>query len=255
MRVVITGGTSGIGYGTACLAAARGWEVTVIGRDRARGDRVASELGVKFIQTDLSNLSDTLRLADEIDGPVDALVLCAGVVSFGTKMSVTEEGYETTFATNYLSKFALTQTLLQQNKIGRDRCIVMTGGNGNHRNSPTDWTGRHSGMQAALKAALAVDLYASELAKRNPELRVHTCYPGMVRTNLFKEAPFPLPLLSRLFGKSIAKGSSYFYRLLSEKHAEVHWKQDRPLQFSPPLPSRRIVEALWSYSQSAITLP
>ena len=253
MRIVVTGGTSGIGYGTARLAAAHGWKVTIIGRNRAQGTKLAAELGVDYIYADLSKMSDVRRLADQIEEPIDALALCAGVISTGKVIRLTEEGLETTFATNYLSKFALLELLLQQNKIVTGGCIVMVGGNGVHKHASTAWAEPHAGLQSAMKAALAVDLYASELAKRYPQLRVHTCYPGMVRTSLFREAALPIRLLSRVFGQSIARGSAYLVRLILEKHSGVHWKQGRPMRFPAPLPGGQEAEALWVYSRQYLT--
>jgi NAD(P)-dependent dehydrogenase (short-subunit alcohol dehydrogenase family) len=253
MRIVVTGGTSGIGYGIASLATERGWKVTIVGRNQAQGAKLVKELGVEFLQADLSLMSDVRKLAARIDEPIDALAMCAGGVSASKDIRLTDERLETTFATNYLSKFALSQLLLQQNKIVPEGCIVMVGGNGVHKNVSTAWADPHAGLRAAYKAALAVDLYASELAKRHPILRVHTCYPGMVRTNLFREAALPVRLLSRLLGKPISKGSSYLGRLILEKHSEVHWKLDRPMRFSPALPAGQEAEALWTYSQQAVS--
>lgn len=252
MRIVVTGGTSGIGYGTARLAAERGWKVTIVGRSRTQGAKIAAELGADYLHADLSLMSDVRRLAEQLEGPIHALALCAGGISTGKEVRLTNEGLETTFATNYLSKFALSEMLLQQNKIAPGGCIVMVGGNGVHKNTSAAWAEPQAGLKAAMKAALAVDLYASELAKRYPELRVHTCYPGMVRTKLFQEAPLLFRLMSRLFGQPIAKGSAYLGRLILEKHSGVHWKQDRLLRFRAPLPEGQEAEALWAYSRQYI---
>ncbi|MWC30746.1 SDR family NAD(P)-dependent oxidoreductase [Paenibacillus sp. MMS18-CY102] len=252
MRIIVTGGTSGIGYGVACLAVERGWEVTIIGRNRTQGAKIAAELGVNYLYADLSLMSDVRRLVEQLEEPIHALALCAGGVYTGKEVRLTSEGLETTFATNYLSKFTLSEMLLQQNKIVSGGCIAMVGGNGAHKNVSTNWTAPHAGLQAAMKAALAVDLYAADLAKRYPQLRVHACYPGMVRTNLFQEAPLLFRLLSRLFGQPIAKGSSYLGRLILEKHSGVHWKRDRPMRFRDSLPEGQEAEALWAYSRQHI---
>ncbi|WP_256760456.1 SDR family NAD(P)-dependent oxidoreductase [Cohnella sp. WQ 127256] len=254
MRIVVTGGTSGIGYGTARLAAERGCKVTIVGRNRTQGVKLAAELGADYLYADLSKMSDVRKLAEQLEEPIDALALCAGGISTSKETRLTDEGLETTFATNFLSKFALSQLLLQQNKIVPGGCIVMVGGNGGHKNASTAWAESHAGLQAAFKAALAVDLYASELAKQHPQLRVHTCYPGMVRTNLFREATLPIRLLSRVLGKPIAKGSAYLGRLILEKHSGVHWKQNRPMRFPTPLPGGQEVKALWAYSRQAVLL-
>jgi NAD(P)-dependent dehydrogenase (short-subunit alcohol dehydrogenase family) len=62
---------------------------------------------------DLSSLEAVRRLADEVaasDGRLDALVNNAGVGLH--ERQVTEDGYEFTFAVNYLAPFLLTNLLL-----------------------------------------------------------------------------------------------------------------------------------------------
>jgi NAD(P)-dependent dehydrogenase (short-subunit alcohol dehydrogenase family) len=248
MRALITGGASGIGYGAACRLTKLGWNVTVVGRNDQHGNRMVSDLGVQFIKADLSLLSETVRLAENITMPLDALILCAGIVFPQSDQHFTGEGLETTFATNYLSRFALSQMLLP--KMSPNGCIVMIGGNGNHKGVSMDWNESQSGMASAQRAALAVDLYAVELAKDNPTIRVHTCYPGIVRTNLLRNAPLPMRLFVRLFGSSINHGSQFVIRLVTEDHTTVHWDKDKPIRFSPPLPND--TNGLIDYSQSLL---
>jgi NAD(P)-dependent dehydrogenase (short-subunit alcohol dehydrogenase family) len=250
MNALITGGTSGIGSGVARQLAGSGWNVMLVGRDHERGTRIAAETGGTFLQADLSLMSEVHRIGRQVEASFDALILCAGVVSMRSNLSFTEEGAETTFATNYLSKFALSQILLP--KILADGCIVMVGGNGKYANASTAWATPQAGFKAAFKAALAVDLYASHLASQTPHLRVHTCYPGMVRTNLFRAAPAPIRFVSRLFGTPIEQGSAYLTRLVLEHQRETHWNQAIPRQFSPALPAGSDVESLWDYSQQIL---
>jgi NAD(P)-dependent dehydrogenase (short-subunit alcohol dehydrogenase family) len=250
MNALITGGTSGIGSGVARQLAQRGWNVTLVGRNREQGTRIAAETGGTFLQADLSLMSEVQRIARQVEASFDALILCAGVVSMRSNLSVTEEGLETIFATNYLSKFAISQLLLP--KILADGCIVMVGGNGKYANASTAWATPQAGFKAAFKAALAVDLYASHLASQTPHLRIHTCYPGMVRTNLFRSAPLPIRLVTKLFGAPIEQGSTHLTRLVLEHHPETHWNQATLRQFSPALPAGSAVESLWDYSQQIL---
>jgi NAD(P)-dependent dehydrogenase (short-subunit alcohol dehydrogenase family) len=235
MKAVITGGTSGLGYGVACQLARLGWEVTIIGRDRQRGTQIAGDLGVRFMQANLSLMSEVDRLANEIEGSLDALVMCAGIVSMRREPQYTAEGYELTFATNYLSKFALSQRLLP--KMMPEGCVVMLGGDGRHAGVTMDWDTTQTGMAAARMAGLAVDLYAAELAKRELHLRVHTCYPGIVKTNLLRDASWPIRLYMQILGASIEQGSAYITRLVTDRREGVHWDKAKPMIFSPPLPA------------------
>ncbi|GGM69845.1 short-chain dehydrogenase [Thermopolyspora flexuosa] len=74
--VVVVGGTAGIGRELAAHYAARGREVVLTGRDQARADKVAAELGpnVRGVALDLAR-PGTLRDALAGVGPVDHLAL------------------------------------------------------------------------------------------------------------------------------------------------------------------------------------
>lgn len=83
---LVTGGTSGIGAEFARQLAARGHDLVLVARDRARLDAMAAELGasgrtVETIAADLSKPRDTDRVAKRLADtakPVDILVNNAG---------------------------------------------------------------------------------------------------------------------------------------------------------------------------------
>jgi NAD(P)-dependent dehydrogenase (short-subunit alcohol dehydrogenase family) len=80
-RALITGGTSGIGRAIAAAFVHAGARVVIAGRDQARGEAVARELGnATFIKADVSSLADVRRLAAAATlGQVDILVNNAGI--------------------------------------------------------------------------------------------------------------------------------------------------------------------------------
>jgi len=249
MKALVTGGTSGLGQGVAQQLAQTGWDVVIVGRNPIRGEQIATQIGGTFAEADLSLLAETACLADRLTGPFDAVILCAGAI-FPDDQPLTEEGLDPTFALNYLSRFALSQALLP--KMTDNGRFIIVSGNGKHKNTPTDWAAPHTGQTAAFKAALAVDLYASELARRVERIQVYTCYPGWVRTNLLQNAPLPTRLIFQLFGSPIEKGSAHLVRLTSETSAQVHWHKSKPMQFSPSLSTGDIIDSLWAYSEKIV---
>lgn len=79
---VITGGASGIGEATARLFASEGARVLIADRNAARGPEVASEIGARFIETDVRSGEDVQAMfaaADEAWGRIDVIYNNAGV--------------------------------------------------------------------------------------------------------------------------------------------------------------------------------
>src|SRR5256714_12738029 len=69
-RALVTGSTSGIGRAVAVALAREGAAVVVTGRDRARGDAVATEItdaggAAHFVATDLHDEAACTALVDE----------------------------------------------------------------------------------------------------------------------------------------------------------------------------------------------
>lgn len=80
---LVTGGNSGIGYATAKLLKARGYAVTISGRNAQRVADAAKELGVEAVVADMANSADVAKLAAHFDGnPLDVLVNNAGIARF-----------------------------------------------------------------------------------------------------------------------------------------------------------------------------
>jgi 3-oxoacyl-[acyl-carrier protein] reductase len=95
-RVLVIGGSSGIGNGIAHGFRARGASVTVTGTRPDAGDYLEAEdsdfTGLDYRQLDLTDRSAADRLAGDL-GPVDVLVLCQGTVRAG-RQEFTREGWD-----------------------------------------------------------------------------------------------------------------------------------------------------------------
>jgi short-subunit dehydrogenase len=92
-KVLITGGSSGIGAATACAFARRGYAVAVTGQDKAALDRVAGETGGVPIQGDLREPGRPRRVVDAAAlalGGLDVVVSNAGVGWSGPFSTMTE---------------------------------------------------------------------------------------------------------------------------------------------------------------------
>ena len=82
---LVTGGSSGIGHGIAKSLIDSGARVAITGRDKAKLDKAAKELGAHPIHADVSKEADVLRTMREVlekFGDLDILVNNAGLGAF-----------------------------------------------------------------------------------------------------------------------------------------------------------------------------
>jgi NAD(P)-dependent dehydrogenase (short-subunit alcohol dehydrogenase family) len=111
-RILVTGSTDGHGRQLAGALAQRGASVLVHGRDAGKVDAALAETGTESgLVVDLADLQQVRSLAGEA-GELDTLVNNAGIIDPERRESA--DGYELTFAVNYLSHFLLTRLLLSE---------------------------------------------------------------------------------------------------------------------------------------------
>ena len=104
-RVLVTGGSRGIGRETARQLMAHGARVAICGRDRAVLDEAASELGCLGIQADVSREPDAQRLVDETVkglGGYDVLLNNAAIGTFAKLLDTEADDMERVFRVNVL---------------------------------------------------------------------------------------------------------------------------------------------------------
>ncbi len=207
--VVITGATGAIGSATASLLARRGAQLLLLGRPSDRLDTLVERLDrdnrVSSVEVDLSSLASVRLAARQISrtvAHVDALLNVAAV--FASEYQQTDDGFELMLATNHLAPFLLTN-LLRERLTGAGRVITVTAPSstrvdieqliGKERFSPLRTFG-------ATKAANL--LFTFELARRATRWDVRACayHPGLVRSDLMREAPRPVRWLTRIVSGS-----------------------------------------------------
>lgn len=124
MKVLITGGTNGMGKGVALALAARDeqrHEVIVLGRSMERGASTIRELQARtgnlkasFVRCDLTKLSDVSAAIAELHAThqsLDGVFINAGL-GYAARREETPDGLEPHFQVNYLAQFMLTLNLL-----------------------------------------------------------------------------------------------------------------------------------------------
>ncbi|MEN8123095.1 MAG: SDR family NAD(P)-dependent oxidoreductase, partial [Bacteroidota bacterium] len=124
MKVLITGGTNGMGKGVAKVLAGidnQFHEIIILCRSKKLGEEVIKEFintssnkKVSFILCDLTKLSDVKNAIQEIQSKhefLDGIFINAGL-GYASNRVETEDGMDSHFQVNYLSQFMLTLNLL-----------------------------------------------------------------------------------------------------------------------------------------------
>lgn len=198
---VITGATDGIGKEAAFGLALQGAKLLIHGRDPHKGARAAAELKarsanpqIEFLQADFGSLADVRRLAAAVmerTRHIDVLINNAG--GMFVNRTVSQDGYELTFAVNHLAPFLLTHLLLNTLKRSAQARIVTTASHA-HRAVSLDFDDlqaarKYSAMGAYGRSKLANILFTRALARRLQGSAVTaTClHPGFVRTHIARD--------------------------------------------------------------------
>lgn len=102
-KILITGGSSGIGKAAAKLLAENGAKVAITGRDKKKLEAVAKEINVIGIHADVAIQEDidrTYRVIEEKLGGLDCLVNNAGIGEFPTLEEITIESFMKVYSVN-----------------------------------------------------------------------------------------------------------------------------------------------------------
>ncbi|MFL6206755.1 MAG: SDR family NAD(P)-dependent oxidoreductase [Acidimicrobiales bacterium] len=196
-HVIVTGATSGIGKEAARELVRRGAKVGIIGRNPAKTEGAAAELGVEevFI-ADLAELDQVRQVAKDVAARwprLDVLVNNAGINA--TMRERTSDGLDPMVATNFLSPFLLTSLLLAPLRAGSPSRVVNVASEAHRFADRLDpatirsWGPATNGLQQNRlygRTKLALLLVMQELAERvaGDGIHVSSCCPGLVATNL-----------------------------------------------------------------------
>lgn len=177
---LVTGGTSGLGLATAKRFASEGAFVFVTGRRQAQLDAAVAEIGVANaagIRGDVSDLADLDRIyavIQEEKGRLDVLFANAGGGAIAPLGQITEEHFDTTFATNVRGLLFTVQKALPLMPAGAS--IVL-----NASTTSTVGTPAFS-VYSATKAAVRSFARNWTLDLKGRGIRVNAISPGVVPT-------------------------------------------------------------------------
>jgi NAD(P)-dependent dehydrogenase (short-subunit alcohol dehydrogenase family) len=271
---LVTGSSAGIGKVTAKELAKMGATVVMVCRNRTKGEAVQTEIKqmsgnaqVDLIVADLSQLSEVRRVANEFKQKytqLHVLINNAGAVNAEYKSTV--DGLETTFETNYLSPFLLTQLLLDTLKASAPARIVNVS-SAVHTTGRIDFadlqrTQRYRAMDTYAQSKLAQIFFTYELADQlaGTSVTVNALNPGLVASNFNAGTKgighFLFALLYSIAGISVEKGAQTQLYLATSPEVEgvsgkyfSNCKEKRSSQLSHDVAIRR---RLWDVSEALI---
>ena len=115
-KILVTGGSKGIGYHLAKRFVQEGAKVMIIGRDETLLQQSAKEIGCEWKRYDLTDITHLPSLVKETSiqlGGLTGLVNNAGICNIDNGfLGVTEQSYDDQFLLNVKSPFFLTQAFV-----------------------------------------------------------------------------------------------------------------------------------------------
>ena len=206
---IVTGSNSGIGKETALGLAKIGATVVMVVRNKERAEKAQKEIvkksgnsSVDLMICDLSSMESIRQFSKEFKKKykrLDVLVNNAGAVF--NKREITPEGFERTFAVNYLGPFLLTHELLDILKssapsriinvssgLAKDGKVNLDDLQGENVIGKKAYSHARSPFYANTKLVLI--LYTYELARRlqGSGVTANVLLPGFTATNLGKNS-------------------------------------------------------------------
>jgi len=181
---LVTGGTSGIGAAIGRAFGAAGAAVMLAGRDRARGEAVASQIieaggSAAFAAADLADAHAAGRLVQEVldrFGRLDVLVNNAGIIHRADAEGTTDEQWGETIAVNLTAAFRLSRAAIP---------VLRRQGGGAIVNVASDWAlvgGRRAVAYCTSKGGLLQMTRAMALDHAHENIRINAVCPTDIDT-------------------------------------------------------------------------
>ncbi|WP_296269416.1 SDR family oxidoreductase [Pseudomonas sp. UBA6323] len=205
-RMLVTGGTSGMGFEDALALSGAGAQVIIAARNAQRGvesiERIRAQVPdarVRFEQLDLADLASVRSLARRVNAEgevLDVLINNAAIMA-PPQRGVSRDGFEMQLATNFLGHFALTGLLLPSLRKSSDPRVVTLASiavNRGRINFDDLQSERSYDPYAAYaQSKLACLMMAFELQRRslakNWGVRSIAAHPGVAVTELVERGP------------------------------------------------------------------
>ncbi len=177
-RIVVYGGSGGIGSATARLLRARGYTLHLVGRNGDALSSLSAELQTTYTQGDVSDETLFTQVGNDFPAPWDGLVYSIGTITIGSIRRLTRSDFLQDFQINAMgAALAVQAGLAALKKSNGSPSVVLF-------SSVAALQGFtfHSSIGMAKGAVSGLTLaLAAELA---PKIRVNAIAPSLTRTPL-----------------------------------------------------------------------
>jgi len=182
--VLVTGGSSGLGFAIAEAFASEGATLVITGRRQPQLAEAVSRLGkhASGVCADISNPADLAALFDNVrvvHGRIDVLIANAGIGVIEPLGAITEAGFDRVFTTNVKGTTFTVQGALPL--MGKGSSVVIIGSTASINPGP--------GLSAygATKAALRALVRSWILDIKGSGVRINLLSPGPVNTQSLRD--------------------------------------------------------------------
>ncbi|SDU03385.1 NAD(P)-dependent dehydrogenase, short-chain alcohol dehydrogenase family [Pseudomonas pohangensis] len=220
---IVTGANIGLGLNTALQLAGKGCRVVLACRNLDKAAAAKAEIlqqlpkaKVECLQLDLGSLKSVRAFAEKFSAKhkrLDLLINNAGIMM--PPYSLSEDGFESQLAANYLGHFALTGLLLpllEQTPGSRVVSLSSLAHNwSGMRFDDLQFSKGYNKRKAYGQSKFACLMFAYELNRRLQKTGSKTlsvaAHPGVSATNLAQHFPRILSAFMPVFGQSAADGA------------------------------------------------
>jgi len=177
-KVLIYGGSGGIGYATGKILQSRGYNLHLVGRSEDRLAASAAELGASYTAGDVTDSGLYSRVTQEAGEALDGLVYAVGTINLRGLQRLTEADFSNDFRVNAIGAALAIQAGLPALKRSSGIASVVLFCSV----AALQGFSLHASMGMAKGAVAGLTLsLAAELA---PKVRVNSIAPSVTRTPL-----------------------------------------------------------------------